>query len=347
MITIGLFPAYCVPAYIPRTISTMAPISALSFPTRRSISTSSATCHFSFSSSTIAQLPTFARSTICTLAIAVSISTVAIFQPPRARRSTACTLYPQATSLSEAHDENERNAIPALQRTAPVCVTAQDDEPGGGARAGCATDFAEVDASARLWDCGRSPLLGSRGNKQFTPASQFRDNHGRRWSTLQAMKRLRHVFVLVLLVLSVPAARSGDLDGLVVRGTMKQMIGYFGTESSDFVRVGDTFEIDLTNLPSGRIGFTRGDAVPAKSQLPPALPFSSRLVVKEVNNSKRSQGGSDIRLSTDTPENRTGEKLVIQVRADELKKGFKATIYFYQEAFGRILCMAEAEGALQ
>jgi hypothetical protein len=137
------------------------------------------------------------------------------------------------------------------------------------------------------------------------------------------------------------------LAGLVVRGTMKQMIGYFGTESSDFVQVGDSFEIDLTNLPVNRIDFTRGANVTARSRLPPAIPFSSRLVVKEVNDSQRSQGGSDIRLSTDTPENRTGGKLVIQIRADELKQGFKASIYFYQEkAHGRILCMAEAEGVL-
>lgn len=160
------------------------------------------------------------------------------------------------------------------------------------------------------------------------------------------MKRLRPLCVLVLPVLCASMAEGGELDGLVVRGTMKQMIGYFGTESSDFVQVGDSFEIDLTNLPVDRIDFTRGADVAAKSRLPPAIPFSSRLVVQKVNDSQRSQGGSDIRLSTDTPENRTGGKLVIQIRADELKPGFQASIYFYQEAAGRILCMAEAEGVL-
>ena len=66
---------------------------------------------------------------------------------------------------------------------------------------------------------------------------------------------LASLFVSALLVLISPSAPAGELDGLVVHGTMKQIIGVFGTYGHP--AIGDTFELDLTNLPNEKIELTR------------------------------------------------------------------------------------------
>ena len=153
-------------------------------------------------------------------------------------------------------------------------------------------------------------------------------------------------FTLVLHILFVTSAPAGELDGFVVQGTMKQIIGAFSTNAH--VHVGDTFELDLANLPKEKIVFTRLHLDP-KADTPPNVPFagSGPLIVENVKGPLKLNGDYLIRLSTDTSTKRTNSRLLIQVRADKLKKDSRATIYFYQDVFGSIICMAEAEGVLK
>ncbi len=138
--------------------------------------------------------------------------------------------------------------------------------------------------------------------------------------------------------------KKSDLDGLVVQGTMKQIIGVFSTYGH--VHIGDTFELEPTNLPKEMIKFTRPHFDP-KKDVSPYVPFGGPLTVEKVEMGSKEIAGSVIRLTSEGTANRTGGNLVIQVRVEELKSGSKAKIYFYETSGGNIRCMAEAEGVLK
>ena len=131
-----------------------------------------------------------------------------------------------------------------------------------------------------------------------------------------------------------------EVPKLVVAGTMKQMIGVFSTYGH--VAVGDTFEIDLSNLPKQKIAFMRPN-FDASKDVSPFVPLLAPLTVEMVQEN-RSQTAAWIRLVAS--EHGTG-KLVVQVRADALVKGGKAQILFYEESYGKIGAMGEAEGVLK
>lgn len=148
-----------------------------------------------------------------------------------------------------------------------------------------------------------------------------------------------------LLALLSPSAPAGELDGLVLHGTMKQIIGGFSTYGP--TRPGDTFEIDLTHLPKEKIDLTRPNFDPEKESRPYIALPSAPLIVEKVTVLPKNIGGSIVRLTTDTAANRTGRHLIIQVTADGLKKGSEVRICFLESSPDRIYCMAEAEGVFE
>jgi hypothetical protein len=162
----------------------------------------------------------------------------------------------------------------------------------------------------------------------------------------EAMKypHLASLLGSALLVLFGPSAPAGELDGLVVQGRMKQIIGGFSTYGHPCP--GDTFEIDLAHLPKGKIDLARPDFDPNRDVYP-YIPLEGELIIEKVDVGQKDIGGSVVRLTTDTAANRTGGHLIVQVWADELKKGRKVRIYFLESSPDRIGCMAEAEGVLK
>jgi hypothetical protein len=128
-----------------------------------------------------------------------------------------------------------------------------------------------------------------------------------------------------------PVANLELVKNLRVSAMMKQIIGSFGPFSP--VEIGETFELDLGNLPLQIIKLSRS-----------AVSIPGFLAIEQVTPVKKNYGWNVIRLSG---ANDSG-KLVIQVNADTLEAGGKVRAYFYQtEADGKILCMAEAEGVLK
>jgi hypothetical protein len=138
-----------------------------------------------------------------------------------------------------------------------------------------------------------------------------------------------------------PHGENADLSGLIVTGAMKQIIGTFSTYGHP--AVGDTFEIDLTNLPKEKIEFMRDSSKARSGNYPPYIPFSAPLNVERVDKRGKGDGTSIILLSS----RGSSSILLIQVRAEEMGKGSNVRIYFYQETYGRIICMAEADGVLK
>jgi hypothetical protein len=131
------------------------------------------------------------------------------------------------------------------------------------------------------------------------------------------------------------------VEGLMVTGTMKQIIGIFPSYGQ--VGVGDMFELNLTHLAKDMIEFTRPHFDPNK-QTRPYIPFSPPLVLEKATPS--SSGYGTIRLSaTDTTGVRS--KLVILIYAREFRKDSNALIRIYEESSGDVPCMAEAEGVLK
>jgi hypothetical protein len=140
-----------------------------------------------------------------------------------------------------------------------------------------------------------------------------------------------------------PTGENADLTGLIVTGTMKQIIGSFSTYA--YPSIGEVFAIDLKNLPGEKIEFTRSpsDPVAHAGRNLPYVPFSAPLNIERVDKREKGDGTSIILLSS----RGSSSTLLIQVRAEELEKGSKVRIYLYEEVYGRIICMAEAEGFLK
>jgi hypothetical protein len=132
------------------------------------------------------------------------------------------------------------------------------------------------------------------------------------------------------------------VKGFILRGMLKQFIGSFNTPGHP--NVGDTFEIDLANLPKNMINFSRAASDLAAYSDPHTgyVPFSVPLTIEQVEKSIPAHGSSLIRLSSVD----AYSKFVIQVRARELVNGATATVFLYSESTGRILCLAEAVGVL-
>lgn len=130
------------------------------------------------------------------------------------------------------------------------------------------------------------------------------------------------------------------LDGFKVRGTMKQMIGTFGTYGHP--QVGDTFELDFAKLPSDKITLVRPNFDPNRD-VKPYIPYQSPLRVADLELGDPKIGGTIIVLRSSA----SSHKFVVQLRARELKRDEPVRIYFYEEAHGHIQCMAEAAGTLE
>ena len=140
---------------------------------------------------------------------------------------------------------------------------------------------------------------------------------------------------------------AGELNGLVVHGSITQVIGNFNTYGH--IRPADTFEIDLTNLPKEKIDFIHPSE--PKRDFQPYVPFKGLLTVEKVEIVAKpgdpgwGKGCAIISLTTGK---RDLESLIIEVWADELKKGSAARIYIYSgNRAGIIGSMAEAEGVLK
>jgi hypothetical protein len=149
-----------------------------------------------------------------------------------------------------------------------------------------------------------------------------------------------------VLVLFASSAMASELDGLSVRGTMKQIIGTF--DSYGIPQIGDNFELNLTNLPQGKISFTR--LHDPQNTFLAYVPFGGSLAVQKVEIVAKSgsigwsKGCAIIHLTTDMT---IGEKFMIEIWVGELKKGSLARIYIYKASRGYIGSMAEAEGVLK
>lgn len=134
------------------------------------------------------------------------------------------------------------------------------------------------------------------------------------------------------------------VEGLVVKGALTQVIGYFVTYGRP--SVGNTFEIDLSNLPKEKMEFTRNaeDRSGHSGPYPSYIPFSVPLMIERVRQEEpvAKPGRAVIHLSA----NDGGRKFLIQVQADSLEKGSKVRVLFYQDG-GFIGSMAEAEGVFK
>jgi serine/threonine protein kinase len=134
------------------------------------------------------------------------------------------------------------------------------------------------------------------------------------------------------------------IKGLVIKATMKQMNGTFDTYGG--VRVGDSFELDLAKLPTGKIELTRPNFDPTKSSRP-YIPFSAPLVIgniaKPCGNASDGFVGGRFRVSSVSE----SKRLVFDVGAEQFRKGSKVTINVVEEVYGAVRCMATAEGTLE
>jgi hypothetical protein len=132
------------------------------------------------------------------------------------------------------------------------------------------------------------------------------------------------------------------VKGFILRGMLKQLIGSFSTFGHP--KVGDTFEIDLANLPKDRINFSRAasDTAANSGPRPAYVPFSVPLTIEQVEKRIPAHGSSLIRLSSMD----ASRKFVIQVRVSELVNGATARVFLYEETYGTIQCLAEAVGVL-
>ena len=149
------------------------------------------------------------------------------------------------------------------------------------------------------------------------------------------MKPIRLFLLLGLVAVSI-SAFSVEAS-LKISGTMKQIIGTFSTFGHP--HVGDTFELDVSELPKNKIQLVRPDSEHAS----PYIPLPSPLAVDRVQYVNVTPGFHHIRLLA----NDNTTKLVVQVNAQTLEKGQKITIYFYEEFDGNIGCMAEATGIIK
>ncbi len=135
---------------------------------------------------------------------------------------------------------------------------------------------------------------------------------------------------------AVSAPNAALLDGLSVAGTMKQIIGSFDTYGNP--SPGCTFELSFAKLPERTIDFTRPADARGADQGRAYVPVRTPLAVELVDGKQ-----GFIRLAS--PNDQT--KLTIEIHANEFARGAKARIYFLELSYGKIRCMAEAEGVLQ
>lgn len=136
--------------------------------------------------------------------------------------------------------------------------------------------------------------------------------------------------------LAIPA----ELNGLKLSGTMKQIIGTFGTYGHP--EVGDTFVLDFTQLPQRKLDLVRPNFDPNRD-VTPYIPHQAPLRLTTFDRGEPHVGGTLIVLTAQTPH----AKLVVQLRTRELKVGEPVRIYFLEQHDDWIGCMAEAEGVLK
>ena len=130
------------------------------------------------------------------------------------------------------------------------------------------------------------------------------------------------------------------VKGYIVSGKLTKVIGEFSTYG--WPEIGDTFEIDLANLPSEKIQFKR----PSRMGDTTYMPFSAPLTIERLRRQQpvTEPGRASINLSARD----ANQKFLIQVRADRLEDGSKVTIYFSNSGIGTFIGgMAEAEGVLK
>lgn len=140
-----------------------------------------------------------------------------------------------------------------------------------------------------------------------------------------------------------PKVENADLvKGLTVTGTLKQVIGSFN--SFGIPNIGNTFEIDLSNLPKEKITFTRPKDSADSGLGPSYMPFHAPMSITRVQQVKKATGPrrSVIELSAIDRH----DKFVIRIMAEDLAKGSKVTVIFYHP-HDFLGSMAEAEGVLK
>lgn len=137
-----------------------------------------------------------------------------------------------------------------------------------------------------------------------------------------------------------PATKVENVDlvkGLSVTGTLKQVIGSFG--SHGIPKLGDTFEINLDNLPQEKIKLA-----PVKIGESSYMPFHAPMTVTRVQQVKKES--SPRRTVIELSAIDRHDKFVIRILAEDLAKGSKVIVIFYHPA-DFLGSMAEAEGVLK
>lgn len=137
-----------------------------------------------------------------------------------------------------------------------------------------------------------------------------------------------------------PSAQEMELvKGVVVTGTIKQVVGSFATEGPQ-PGVGDTFRIDLADLPRERIALVRAPDAGGGGK-DGAMPFRGALTFKRIRGDEKIR-----RAVVDVAASEASQDFRFQVLASDLKKGTKVLMFFYQSGYF-IGGMAEAEGVVE
>ncbi len=181
------------------------------------------------------------------------------------------------------------------------------------------------------------------------------------------MKLLRHLSLFVALLLAAalhgaerpPGETTGSakpsaqitapspehmelVKGLVVAGTLKQVIGTFSSYGTP--SVGNTFELDLSKLPGEKLVFTRIPDASSNRSGPSYIPFSAPMAIEEVRRGSSVTGPTRTAIHLSARD--AHGKFLIQIITDGLEKGSKVRIGFYKEG-GFLGSMAEGEGVLK
>lgn len=143
--------------------------------------------------------------------------------------------------------------------------------------------------------------------------------------------------------IEVPSPEHLELvKGLVVAGTLKQVIGTFSSYGTP--SVGNTFELDLSKLPAEKLVFTRiPDDLSSRSG-PSYIPFSAPMTIEQVRRGRAVTGPSRTAIQLSARD--AHGKFLIQIITEGLEKGSKVRIGFYKEG-GFLGSMAEGEGVLK